>query len=346
MIARVYHAINAVAAALARDGVAKTRLNARDNYLYRSIDDVLERLAPLLAAERLCILPRVLERDAAERQDESGVLMAVTLRVAFDLVSAEDGSSHTIEAYGEALDAGDKATAKAMQSAYKYAVLQAFCVPAASADDADASSHRLAVAPGSATSPTALPDGVIGRVVLTADPLPPEPPQGWQGWCQELVTAARGCSDRDALERRKAGARPLLAALQRGSPALYDQVGEALALRTRELAAEDRASAPGRDAMMAYASQDPCASRTQPAHSSSLEEAASASAPSPGVNDSATAPIAQASLLVDVANEHHSTFEKAGSDSMAPPGSTPRKSRSAIRLPPATRARKSHGSAT
>ena len=40
MIARVYQAITAVAAALAEVGVAKTRLNARDNYLYCSIDDV------------------------------------------------------------------------------------------------------------------------------------------------------------------------------------------------------------------------------------------------------------------------------------------------------------------
>ena len=103
-------AISSVAAALALDGVAKTRLNARDNYLYRSIDDVLGRLAPLLAKHRLCILPRVLDREASVRQDESGkALIAVTLKVAFDLVSAKDVSCHTIEAFGEALDPGDKA---------------------------------------------------------------------------------------------------------------------------------------------------------------------------------------------------------------------------------------------
>ena len=42
----------------------------------------------------------------------------VLLRVAFDLVSVEDGSVHTVEAYGEALDEGDKGTAKAMSAAY------------------------------------------------------------------------------------------------------------------------------------------------------------------------------------------------------------------------------------
>jgi hypothetical protein len=60
MIARVYGAINAVSAALSKDGMAKERLNACDDYLYRSIDDVLARLAPLLAENRLCILPQVI----------------------------------------------------------------------------------------------------------------------------------------------------------------------------------------------------------------------------------------------------------------------------------------------
>lgn len=45
LILRVYGAIDAVAGALARDGTAKERLNARDDYLYRSINDV-SRLSP------------------------------------------------------------------------------------------------------------------------------------------------------------------------------------------------------------------------------------------------------------------------------------------------------------
>ena len=45
------------------------------------------------------------------------------------LISVEDGSSHKVEAYGEALDGGDKATAKAMSAAYKSAMVQTFCIP-------------------------------------------------------------------------------------------------------------------------------------------------------------------------------------------------------------------------
>ena len=140
---RVYAAINAVTAALAAQGVAKARFNRDDDYLYRSIDDVVERLAPLLAQHQLCILPRVLERSEVARQVEGETLFHVTLRLALDLVSAEDGSVHVIETVGEALDASDKASAKAMTAAYKHGVLHAFCVPSKGREDPDACSPRV-----------------------------------------------------------------------------------------------------------------------------------------------------------------------------------------------------------
>lgn len=126
----VYAAINAVTAELAQNGIAKTHTNAVDNYKYRSIDDVLDRLAPLLAKYRLCISPRVLEREAAERHDEADrSLFHTVLRVAFELTSVDDGSKQIVEAFGEALDPSDKATAKAMSAAYKSAMVQTFCNP-------------------------------------------------------------------------------------------------------------------------------------------------------------------------------------------------------------------------
>lgn len=213
MNGRVYQAISSVAAALALDGVAKTRLNARDNYLYRSIDDVLGRLAPLLAKHRLCILPRVLDREASLRHDESGkALIAVTLKVAFDLVSAKDGSCHTIEAFGEALDPGDKATAKAMQSAYKYAVLQAFCVPALPGEDADARSYR--------------PQASLAFG---------EPANGWQHWCDTFGGAIRTCSTVAELKALQDTSRRELAALSREQSDLYRLIGTAIAGRRLEL---------------------------------------------------------------------------------------------------------------
>jgi hypothetical protein len=46
--------------ALARNGIAKDHLNDDEDYAYRSIDDVLNRLSPLLAEHKLCVLARVL----------------------------------------------------------------------------------------------------------------------------------------------------------------------------------------------------------------------------------------------------------------------------------------------
>ena len=141
---QVYRAINAISAELAGSAIPKLHHNERDDYLYRSIDDILNRLSPLLAKHKLCILPRVLDRTAADRSGEGDLLLvSVSIKVAFDLVSIGDGSMHTIETYGEALDPSDKATAKAMSSAYKHAMLQLFCVPVAQIDDADRSSPRL-----------------------------------------------------------------------------------------------------------------------------------------------------------------------------------------------------------
>src|SRR6478736_352439 len=60
------------------------------------------------------------------------------------MVSAIDGTKHTVATFGEAMDSGDKATNKAMSAAYKYAAFQAFCIPTEeTAVDADAETHHI-----------------------------------------------------------------------------------------------------------------------------------------------------------------------------------------------------------
>src|SRR5690606_17937912 len=62
----------------------------------------------------------------------------------FDLICSEDGSKFTIRTFGEAMDSADKATNKAMSAAYKYAAMQAFCIPTEGDNDADATTHDVA----------------------------------------------------------------------------------------------------------------------------------------------------------------------------------------------------------
>jgi hypothetical protein len=99
----------------------------------------------MLSANNLCILPCVLERQCEERATKNGgALFYVTVKVRFDFVSAEDGSKHEVVTFGEAMDSGDKATNKAMSAAYKYAAMQAFCIPTEGDNDADSTTHDVA----------------------------------------------------------------------------------------------------------------------------------------------------------------------------------------------------------
>lgn len=140
----VYQAIAAVMGDLARRGISKDQTNTFDKYKFRGIDDVYNALAPLLAEHRLLILPRVLERTSEERTSKDGkAVFYITVAVEFDFVSADDGSKHTVRAYGEAMDRGDKGTNKAMTAAYKYACFEAFCIPTEGADDADRETHEV-----------------------------------------------------------------------------------------------------------------------------------------------------------------------------------------------------------
>jgi len=141
---KVYQAISAVQAELAKSGIGKDSENKFDGYKFRGIDAVYNTLSPLLAKHGLCILPRMLARSCDERQSQKGgALFYVTVEAEFDFVSAEDGSKHTVKTFGEAMDRGDKATNKAMSAAYKYAAFQAFAIPTEGDNDAEATSHEV-----------------------------------------------------------------------------------------------------------------------------------------------------------------------------------------------------------
>jgi hypothetical protein len=212
--ASVYAAINAITAELAMNGIAKSRTNEVDDYKYRSIDDVLDRLAALLAKHKLCVLPHALERSVTERTDEQDrLLIHVALRVSFTLTSVDDGTSHTVEAYGEALDGGDKATAKAMSAAYKAAMVQTFCIPVSGTEDADRTSHKLSHRTHNA-----------------------EPIEGWKQWCLDIEDMVAVCESEQAIATVQERNRDLLKALAREQPPLYAELGEAF-LSQREVLA-------------------------------------------------------------------------------------------------------------
>lgn len=141
----VYKSIAAVTGELAKSGIAKDSKNDQQGYAFRSIDSVYNALAGLLSKHGLCVLPRVKARTVTERINQRGTaLFYVVVDVDYDIVSSDDGSKHTISVVGEAMDSGDKATNKAMSAAYKYAAIQAFCIPVEGDPDADKTTHEIA----------------------------------------------------------------------------------------------------------------------------------------------------------------------------------------------------------
>lgn len=210
---QVYQSISRIMEELARKGIPKARTNRQDGYDYRSIDDVLNALAPSLARHRICVLPRVLKRQSEQCVGLAGTsLVSVRVLVAYDIVSSRDASVHTVRSWGEALDPGDKGTAKALSSAYKGAMLQVFCIPVAG-EDADATSHKVII-------PASL----------------PRPAQGWVAWSTDILDMIRVCESCEALDRVRTRYEALLHGLRRECPDLYAQVGNLFTARASQLA--------------------------------------------------------------------------------------------------------------
>ena len=153
MSVKVYEAIASVMQEMAQTGISKDRKDEQQGYKFRDSDDVYVALAAVLSKNRLCILPRVTARDVMERPTRNGGVMVYTvLTVEFDIVSAEDGSKHTVCTVGEASDSGDKSSNKAMSAAYKYMAFQAFCIPL-TGEDNDADAHSPEFSPKPAAKP-------------------------------------------------------------------------------------------------------------------------------------------------------------------------------------------------
>jgi hypothetical protein len=125
------------------------------------------------------------------------------------LVSAEDGSKHPVIVFGEALDASDKATAKAMSAAYKSAMIQTFCIPVAGAKDPNRSGPRL-----------------------SARTHEPEPVQGWEQWARDIEDIIAVCESEQAIALVQERNRRLLEALSRERQDLYRQLGECFGARS------------------------------------------------------------------------------------------------------------------
>lgn len=139
-VPKIYKAISDVMRDVCETGIGKNNKNKDQGFNFRGIDDAMNALAPLLVKRGIVCLPRHGNAARFDRITKSGgTLSFVTITSEFDLVHVEDASSVTVVTNGEGMDSSDKATNKAMSTAFKYALFQTFVVPtmAVEIDDSD-----------------------------------------------------------------------------------------------------------------------------------------------------------------------------------------------------------------
>lgn len=125
-----WHAVLAEMKAIGKDSV-----NQQQRFKYRSIDDIKNRLNPLLSKHGVFYYPSETKEVRAEHRPtkNGGVQFSVSIVQQFT-VAAEDGSEFYVTVPAESTDFGDKATQKAMTFAEKTFLAQSLCIPT---DDID-----------------------------------------------------------------------------------------------------------------------------------------------------------------------------------------------------------------
>lgn len=144
-VSLIYSAIPAIMSEI--PSICKDRKNADQGYNFRGIDDVYNAVNPILAKHQVFMRADIQDVKREERPSRSGGILAfVQVRVCYSFV-ASDGSFVSTDSLGEGMDSGDKATAKAMSIAQKYALLQMFCIPTADQKDPENDNPEMAKSP-------------------------------------------------------------------------------------------------------------------------------------------------------------------------------------------------------
>jgi hypothetical protein len=110
--------------------VAKKDRNASQGFNFRGIDAVVNAVSPALQKHGVIVVPSVEDYEYAsvEIGKNRTVMGHVKVKVSYTFIGAS-GDSIKATVVGEAMDSGDKATAKAMSVAFRTALLQTLSLP-------------------------------------------------------------------------------------------------------------------------------------------------------------------------------------------------------------------------
>lgn len=142
--APVQEVIRRVMAEIGQKGVAKGGFNRDQNYSFRSVEDVVNALSPILSKHGLVIIPTVLDVQISDRPTKSGgSQMVAVLTVDYEFIGPAGDSKHA-SVVGTGMDTSDKATNKALSAAFKYAVGQVLAIPSVGWTEGDSESPQYA----------------------------------------------------------------------------------------------------------------------------------------------------------------------------------------------------------
>lgn len=124
--------------------VRKAERNSAQNFNFRGIDAVVNAVSPALRKHGVIVFPRLqsVEHSTVVIGQKQTAMGHVRVQVEYIFV-ASDGSNLNALVAAEAMDSGDKATAKAMSVAFRTALLQTLCLPTDETDP-DAESYERA----------------------------------------------------------------------------------------------------------------------------------------------------------------------------------------------------------
>lgn len=138
--------------------IGKDKKNEQQGYKFRGIDDMYNALNKHLADEKVFATSNVLDMKREERTSKSGATLMYTILTIKFTFFTDDGSSVESVTVGEAMDSGDKSCNKAMSTAYKYALMQIFCIPTLEDKDTENDTYEVSAKKNTTNDITIVPD--------------------------------------------------------------------------------------------------------------------------------------------------------------------------------------------
>lgn len=137
----IHKKLNAINAQI--EGVKKDKKNQQQGFMYRGIDQFMNSLHPLFAKHGVIVTHEILNAFREERTNARGTVLIWSIIDYKFMFAAEDGSSVSTQARGEAMDSGDKGSNKTLSIALKYALMTLFLIPTEDIAEPDAETHEL-----------------------------------------------------------------------------------------------------------------------------------------------------------------------------------------------------------